>query len=261
MICLMLVGGSAVVHLGYRPATVEWNSHLHMVTSVLPMQAHGFGVLVPSTEAQRHAGYDATSRWSLDGLLGVTMDSVTFPNQAWPRRQRHNNDSSTADDERGSEDESHGEAETGLDDGSPHYADVFGKRATRLTFFFGDARFPQATAGLTSESDLTEWSARAMAVAHRVLGVGALPEVIHAHLARDGILQPTVGHGERVARLLSAMGDVGFGRLHVGGMVHGVSVPDCIATSARLATEYALKWDPTAVDVMEVGKPKKAMDL
>jgi hypothetical protein len=181
--------GSAVVHLGYRPSVVDWTSHVHQITSVLPAQAYGFGVLVPSAEAQRHAGYDATSRWSLDGLLGVTMDSVTFPNQAWPRKQRHDNDALAEDDERGgSEDDKPEEAQRDLDDGSPQYANVFGSKATRLTFFFGGARSPQVTAGLTSESDLTEWSARAMAVAHRVLGVSALPEVIHAHVALKGIL-------------------------------------------------------------------------
>jgi hypothetical protein len=55
---------------------------------------------------------------------------------------------------------------------------------------------------------------------------------------------------------MSAVGDVGFGRLHIGGMVHGVSVPDCIATSVKLATEYALKWDPTAVRVQGVDQSK-----
>jgi len=70
------------------------------------------------------------------------------------------------------------------------------------------------------------------------LGVSAAPALVRIHRWPRGMPQYLMGHGERVARIETALRDHA-GLLLAGNAYHGVGLPDCIASGDRAADRAA----------------------
>lgn len=206
--------------------------HVAFPKNVLPRQFRGFGFLVPSAEHTRAINQTPEAKLALDGLLGVTFDSVTFPDQNFSRQEY----------ERLTNPDMHDLAVSAAAATKAPSADDRFEAAVerhnsqlRLTVMLGGARFPHIAA--LSPAD---WEARARAVVKHILRIDEQPDAVRAHCARQGIPQPNVGHMARLVRVHSAVSAWSGGRVELGGMVNGVSVPDCVMNACRAATNYAI---------------------
>jgi oxygen-dependent protoporphyrinogen oxidase len=206
--------------------------HVAFNENVLPRELRGFGFLVPSSESKR-ADLTPEAKLALDGLLGVTFDSVTFPQQNFSREEyeRLTNPDMSSMAQRSVGTEQSAEQKLGIDRLSAQL---------RLTVMMGGARSPHIATLAAAD-----WEARARAVVKHLLRIDAEPDLVRAHCARQGIPQPNVGHIARLNRVHGALNELTHGRIELGGMVNGVSVPDCVMNACRAATSFALQSLPT----------------
>ena len=220
------LGAQAPPALSADLCAIEYASvaivHIAFNRDVLPMGYRGFGFLVPSSEHLADASPEV--KLALDGLLGVTFDSITFPEQNF----------SPAELARLKSSEAGAGAAAASSSASPMSLADRASSQLRLTVMLGGARFPHIATLPPSE-----WEARARAVVRHLLHIDAEPDAVRAHCARDCIPQPNVGHTARMRRVHGALSEVSGERIHLLGMVNGVSMPDCITNACRSATQYA----------------------
>ena len=102
-----------------------------------------------------------------------------------------------------------------------------------LTCFLGGALEPDLVA-----CDDQRVLDRAVADLERVLGVSGTPLLAAVARWSPGLPQYNLGHGAVVAA--AAALEARYPGLHLAGnFVHGVSVPDCVETAARVAVKVA----------------------